>query len=217
MSSALTQRDEIQLVLPPLPRPASAPARDQLDPPGPLDPGILADIAPGLALSLMPKSSMPKALVTKALLPDSLPDGQDGFESVGHPEGGLRRLARLLHTPAYEAWLIEWEAAADLELHDHGGSRGAFHVVDGALVEAHSDLAAPAPLQTLRIGTDEGREVTATRVHRVWNPGPARAVSVHVYSPPLSSMTFYDNREDTFLAPLRTEIVEGVPEPEAAR
>src|SRR2546421_10445415 len=102
-----------------------------------------------------------------------MPEARDVFEEIEWEGGDLRRLARLLHTPAYEAWLIEWEAAADLELHDHGGSRGAFHVVDGALVEAHSDLAAPAPLQTLRIGTDEGREVTATRVHRVWNPGPA--------------------------------------------
>jgi hypothetical protein len=178
MSSALTQPDEIQL--------------------GPLDLDILADIASGLACSV-------------------IPDGQDGFEGIKPQGGDLRRFARLLHTPAYEAWLIAWEAAADLELHDHGGSQGAFHVVDGALVEAHSDLVEPGPLQTLLIGAGEGRGVTPTRVHRVWNPGPARAVSVHVYSPPLSSMTFYDDHPGTFLAPLRTDFVEGAPEPGGAR
>jgi hypothetical protein len=41
-----------------------------------------------------------------------------------------------------------------------------------------------------------------TRIHGVWNPGPANALSVHVYSPPLTAMTFYDPR---LLTPLRTE------------
>jgi hypothetical protein len=179
MSNALTQPDEIQLVLPPLPK-------------------LLADIAAGLACSIAA-------------------GGQDEFEEAEREDGDLRRFARLLHTPAYEAWLIAWEAAADLELHDHGGSQGAFHVVEGALVEAHSDLADRAPLQTLVLGPGEGRDVTPTRVHRVWNPGPARAVSVHVYSPPLTSMTFYDDQPGTFLAPLRTAIVQGAPEPAGSR
>src|SRR5205807_4837169 len=127
-----------------------------------LDLGILADIAAGLACSCS---------VTG--------DEQDGVEGIEREHRDSRRFARLLHTAAYEVWLIAWEVAADLELHDHGGSQGAFQVVDGALVEAHSDLVEPTPLQTLLIGAGEGREVTPTRVHRVWNPGPERAVSVH--------------------------------------
>src|SRR4029077_17498014 len=146
-----------------------------------------------------------------------VPEARDVFEEIEWHAGDLRRFARLLQTPAYEAWLIAWEAAADLELHDHGGSQGAFHVVEGALVEAHTDLADPLPLRTLPIGTGESRQVPATRVHRVWNPGPSRAVSVHVYSPPLSSMTFYDDRPYAFLVPLRTAVVVGSPEPGGAR
>jgi hypothetical protein len=168
----------------------------------PLDLGILADIAAGLACSVT-------CPVT--------PDGRDGFEVIEQEDRDLRRFARLLHTPAYDVWLITWEAAADLELHDHGGSQGAFHVVDGALVEAHSDLVEPAPIQTVLIGAGEGREVTPTRVHRVWNPGPERAVSVHVYSPPLSSMTFYDGQPGNFLTPVRTDFVEGAPVPAGSR
>jgi Cysteine dioxygenase type I len=172
--------------------------------------GMLDDIAAGLAASLRME------VRTEASV-SNLAEGGDAFEEIEWHAGDLRRFARLLQTPAYEAWLIAWEAAADLELHDHGGSQGAFHVVKGALVEAHTDLADPLPLRTLPIGTGESRQVPATRVHRVWNPGPSRAVSVHVYSPPLRSMTFYDDRPYAFLVPLRTDAVEGAPEPGGPR
>lgn len=130
---------------------------------------------------------------------------------------GTRRYARLLNTPAYDAWLIEWDPDADLDLHDHGGSSGAFHVVDGVLVEVYTDLARPEPLRTLVLGAGDARQVTPGRVHRVWNPGPAPALSVHVYSPPLSSMNFYADRPDCYLAALRSEIVDvGAPEPRSS-
>ena len=201
MNSALTQPD---LLPPPAPQ-----IPGQFGMVGALGLGMLADIAAGLASSF-------RADVRAEPFTSFMPEAR-AFAEIEWQGGDLRRFARLLHTPAYEAWLIAWEAAADLELHDHGGSRGAFHVVEGALVEAHTDLADPAPLRTLPIGAGEGRQVTATRVHRVWNPGPGRAVSVHAYSPPLSSMTFYDDRPDAFLVPLRTDAVEGAPEPGAAR
>jgi hypothetical protein len=202
MSSALTQPD---LLPPPTPQ-----IPGQLGMAGALGLGMLADIAAGLAASFRPDGRAEP-------LPPFPPEARDAFAEIEWQASDLRRFARLLHTPAYEAWLIAWETAADLELHDHGGSQGAFHVVEGALVEAHSDLADPIPLRTLPIGTGEGRQVPATRVHRVWNPGPSRAVSVHVYSPPLSSMTFYDDRRDAFIVPLRTDAVEGTPEPGGAR
>jgi hypothetical protein len=130
---------------------------------------------------------------------------------------GLRRFARLLETPAYEAWLIAWAPAADLDLHDHGGSEGAFHVVEGRLVEASTDLARPGPPETLALSAGRGRRITATCVHRVWNPGPQAALSVHVYAPPLTTMTFFDDHPDRFLVALRTEAVHGTPEPGASR
>jgi Cysteine dioxygenase type I len=172
--------------------------------------GMLDDIAAGLAASLRTEIRAEPSVASR-------PEAQDAFEEIEWHAGNLRRFAHLLRTPAYEAWLIAWEAAADLELHDHGGSQGAFHVVEGALVEAHTDLTEPAPLRTLPIGTGESRQVPATRVHRLWNPGPGRAVSVHVFSPPFSSLTFYDDRPDAFLVPLRTDAVVGGPEPGGSR
>jgi cysteine dioxygenase type I len=130
---------------------------------------------------------------------------------------GSRRYVRLLETAAYDAWLIAWEPAADLDLHDHGGSAGAFHVVRGRLVEVHTDLQQRHPLETLHLRAGCTRQVTAERVHRVWNPGPGEALSVHVYSPPLASMTFYDDRPGRFLAPLETRPVDGAPEAEGPR
>ena len=39
-------------------------------------------------------------------------------------------------------------------------------------------------------------DVPADRIHEVWNPGPAVAISIHVYSPPLTSMEFFDVRAE---------------------
>jgi hypothetical protein len=41
-------------------------------------------------------------------------------------------------------------------------------------------------------------------VHEVWNDGPGEALSVQVYSPRVTSMTFFDSDPDRFLTPLRT-------------
>lgn len=153
-----------------------------------LEPEVLSAIAAGLAGSIEPESV--------------------SFEGIAS-----RRYVRLLQTARYDAWLIAWAPAADLELHDHGGSSGAFHVVRGELIEAHTDLTTLRPLESISLTAGETRQVNRTRVHRVWNPGPANAVSVHVYSPPLTSMNFYDDCPGSYLELLRTEPVRsGSPE-----
>jgi hypothetical protein len=38
------------------------------------------------------------------------------------------------------------------------------------------------------------------------NAGARQALSIHVYAPRLRSMTFYENRPDRGLAPIRTEV-----------
>lgn len=156
-------------------------------PPGRVAPRTLAAIAEGLG--------------------NSLP-----IEPLAFSGDGQRRYTRLLETRAYEAWLIAWTAGSDLELHDHGGSEGVLHVVEGTLVEARTDLAARGPLETQDLLAGATRPVAVTTVHRVWNRGPEHALSVHVYSPPLTSMTFFDDSREAFLAPLRTELIMGSPE-----
>jgi hypothetical protein len=51
-------------------------------------------------------------------------------------EDVLDRSWRLIaRTLDFDAWVIAWPSGATAELHDHGGSRGALHVIAGSLVE----------------------------------------------------------------------------------
>ena len=60
---------------------------------------------------------------------------------LGHSEvPSERRYERVLSTAAYEAWVIYWPSGGSLDLHDHGGSAGAFSVVSGQLDEATIEL-----------------------------------------------------------------------------
>lgn len=114
----------------------------------------------------------------------------------------------------YDVWVIGWCAGQGIDLHDHGGSAGALHVFAGQLVERHRDLSVPDLLTPNRAdAAAEVRETLANgtthafgagHVHRLVNPGPHPAASVHVYSPPLSSMTFYD-QDTSALHPVATE------------
>jgi predicted metal-dependent enzyme (double-stranded beta helix superfamily) len=119
-------------------------------------------------------------------------------------EGTRRRYTRLLETDLYDAWLIQWSPAADLELHDHGGSQGAVLVATGRLVETYTDLQRCHPLRTHIIDQGETLTMSATRVHGISNPGPGDTISVHVYSPPMREMTFFDQRPGSFLTPMFT-------------
>jgi quercetin dioxygenase-like cupin family protein len=99
-----------------------------------------------------------------------------------------RRFHRVLATEAYEAWVICWPSGEVLDMHDHGGSAGAFSVVSGELDEATFEGGVKA-IRTLAPG--DTAAFGASRVHAVANRGDAVATSVHVYSPPLSSMVYY--------------------------
>jgi hypothetical protein len=156
--------------------------------PAPLDPEALDALAIRLAMAIGPEDL-------------AVDDGGDGDGSGHH----ARRHRQLVLTPAYDAWLIAWGASSVLELHDHGGSIGAVRVVNGELIEMYSDVVRPHPLRSRTVGRGSGFSVPATRAHEVWNPGPCEALSVHVYSPPLAAMTFFDHHPDRFLLPLRTE------------
>lgn len=92
---------------------------------------------------------------------------------------------RLHHDDEREIWLISWLPGQATGLHDHGGSRGAFAVALGELTE--HDLTG-----SRTVGVGESRSFGADYVHDVRNASTAPAVTVHVYSPPLTSMNRYD-------------------------
>ncbi|WP_261808483.1 cysteine dioxygenase family protein [Nonomuraea sp. C10] len=98
---------------------------------------------------------------------------------------GERWYERLHQDDDHEVWLISWLPGQTTGFHDHGGSRGAFAVALGTLRE--HDLTAERDL-----APGEARAFGPGYVHEVHNGSAAPAVSVHVYSPPLSTMNRYE-------------------------
>ena len=94
----------------------------------------------------------------------------------------------MLSTEQYDAWLIHWPTGTGLDAHDHGGSIGAFAVVSGVLDE---DVHVDGVDHTRRLRAGESVTFAGDHVHAVINRGETGATSVHVYSPPLRSMSFY--------------------------
>jgi mannose-6-phosphate isomerase-like protein (cupin superfamily) len=103
-----------------------------------------------------------------------------------HPvqRSGLRVIA----TGDYEVWLLRWPPRTSVSPHDHGGSAGAFVVVSGEVEEVRwrgairrSRLVGPGEVVTIDRGV----------AHDVLG-GPDLSVTLHVYSPPLASMSYYD-------------------------
>lgn len=101
-----------------------------------------------------------------------------------------RRWDLVLSTPTYEVWAICWPVGTGLEMHDHGPSAGAFCLVAGELVETVIGL--DGATEQRHWGVGQGALFEPGVAHQVVNEGTAMATTVHVYSPPLSSMTFYD-------------------------
>jgi hypothetical protein len=88
-----------------------------------------------------------------------------------------------------EIWAIHWPTDQGLELHDHGGSSGALVVVEGSLDEHVPDRAGRMTCRSISAGS--GAAFGPNYVHDVVNRSAAPATSVHAYSPPMASMTFY--------------------------
>lgn len=108
------------------------------------------------------------------------------------PAGTERRWALVLESDAYEAWVIAWPAGTGLELHDHGGSAAAVHVVTGRLRERYVDADGGLAVRWLSAG--ETVSLAGDHQHEVINLTTEDVVSVHVYSPPLADQSFRATR-----------------------
>jgi predicted metal-dependent enzyme (double-stranded beta helix superfamily) len=106
-----------------------------------------------------------------------------------------RRTWRLVaRTPDFDAWLIAWPHGGKVELHDHGRAAGAVRVISGTLVEAvpWRDDTGRLTLVRRELRAGHTRSFPAGHIHDVTNEADGHALSLHVYSPALTSMTFYD-------------------------
>lgn len=102
-----------------------------------------------------------------------------------------RWYARIATEADHEAWLLTWLPGQATDLHDHGGVPGAFHVVSGELTEQTVRRTPTLGLARRIYRAGSTRPFNARHVHRVANNGIVPAVSLHVYSPAIASMTRY--------------------------
>lgn len=103
--------------------------------------------------------------------------------------GEPRWYRRLEWNDQFEVWVLGWDHAQGTDFHDHGGSAGAVQVVEGTLIEARP-TASGVRRRTVRRGHTLAFDGAA--VHDVTNARHGPSLSVHVYSPPLTTMTYYD-------------------------
>lgn len=98
---------------------------------------------------------------------------------------------RLAEHPDCEIWLLTWTPGQHTEIHDHGGSAGAFTVASGQLTEltAHNR---GRELRPRLLDCGEGRRFGPRHIHQVANHSQTPTVSVHVYSPALTTMNRYE-------------------------
>jgi hypothetical protein len=111
---------------------------------------------------------------------------RDRIEAHATERTGLR----VLGCDAYDAWLLRWPSGARVSPHDHGESAAAFTVVAGELTEIRWH-GLSRDLRTLAAGQVVTVDVGV--VHDVIATGAAVALSLHLYSPPLTTMGFYDD------------------------
>jgi hypothetical protein len=97
-------------------------------------------------------------------------------------------------TDLFEAWAIGWPPGGRIDLHDHGASSGAVVVAAGTLTETtvRSTERGVAVISTRRVAAGEHRRFGPHYVHDLTNDGDGPAVSVHVYGPRLTTMSYYE-------------------------
>lgn len=126
---------------------------------------------------------------------------EDAWRPYVRFDRATRHWARLPSPAGVDVWLLTWLPDQGTDLHDHGTSAAALTVVHGGLVEVRAGR--DGTLTPLGLGTGATHWVAPGVVHDVVNRSAAPAVSIHAYSPRLTTMTFWAARRGR-LVPTRT-------------
>jgi len=110
-----------------------------------------------------------------------------------HVDPDRRWYTRLTAGDGWEAWLLTWLPGQGTDLHDHGGSAGAFTVLSGELQELTPAPtgADPSRLAARVLRAPQVRAFGPSHVHQVIGVGDTAAASLHVYGPALTVMNRY--------------------------
>jgi Cysteine dioxygenase type I len=116
-------------------------------------------------------------------------------------DANRRHYVQLHRDPHLDVWLLCWTDEQDTGLHDHDLSAGAVHVCEGELVEERLELRAGV-FTRVAVPRHAGAtfDFDASHVHCLRHSGDSRlAVSIHVYSPALWRMGYYEIGDDSVL------------------
>ncbi len=108
----------------------------------------------------------------------------DSTQYVRHP---------VLFWEDWEIMMIGWESGQKTPIHDHRGVLGGMAVLSGSLVEERFTTPSLVPELTdsRRRPSGDLSETGPTVLHRLI-PQSGRAISLHVYRPPLRTMGIWD-------------------------
>ncbi len=123
------------------------------------------------------------------------------WESLVHHDAKERTFVQLHRDAHLDVWLLCWAHDQETGLHDHDLSSGAVHVCEGELVEDRMELRDEA-LQRVSVTRRKGTtfDFDSSHVHCLRHAeGAPPAVSIHVYSPALWRMGYYDFGENGLL------------------
>ncbi len=107
----------------------------------------------------------------------------DALERTG--EGSFELLWRTQHS---EAWLNLWWEPRDTGFHDHSGSCVGVHVLEGTA--RNEALVIGGERRVREYGAGESFSFPGSGIHRMEHD--RGAVTIHVYSPPISAIGHYD-------------------------
>ncbi len=93
----------------------------------------------------------------------------------------------------WEVMLIAWSSGQVTPIHDHRGVMGGMAVISGTLAEERFITPVDRPELVDNRQRPEGdlSDIGPTVLHRL-SPSSARAISLHVYRPPLRTMGIWD-------------------------
>jgi predicted metal-dependent enzyme (double-stranded beta helix superfamily) len=118
----------------------------------------------------------------------------DSWRPLLHVDPDRRWYTRLATGDGWEAWLLTWLPGQGTDLHDHGGSSGAFTVLSGELQELTpaGTASEPARLSSRVLRAGQVRAFGPRYIHQVVGVGDTAAASLHVYGPALTVMNRYE-------------------------
>src|SRR5262245_18384375 len=111
----------------------------------------------------------------------------------------------------WEIMLIAWESGQVTPIHDHRGVMGGMAVLSGSLSEERFTTPDNRPILADDRVRPEGdlSEIGPTVLHRL-APSTPRAVSLHIYRPPLRTMGIWNSAGMTEIRPSAFDVEEEV-------